>query len=26
LAELWRYVGYVEDAAGVARARSAIER
>src|SRR5262245_60785160 len=26
LAELWRYVGYVEDAEGVARARDAIER
>ena len=26
LAELWRYVGYVEDAAGVTLARSAIER
>lgn len=26
LSELWRYVGYVEDATGVARARSAIER
>ena len=26
LSELWRYVGYVEDADGVARARSAIER
>jgi hypothetical protein len=26
LAELWRYVGYVEDAAGVGRARGAIER
>jgi hypothetical protein len=25
LAELWRYVGYVSDTAGVARARSAIE-
>jgi hypothetical protein len=26
LSELWRYVGYVEDAEGVARARSAVER
>ncbi len=26
LAELWRYVGYVEDIEGVARARKAIER
>lgn len=26
LGELWRYVGYVSDQAGVARARSAIER
>jgi len=26
LAELWRYVGYVDDAEGVARARKAIER
>lgn len=26
LSELWRYVGYVSDAEGVARARSAIER
>lgn len=26
LRELWRYVGYVSDSAGVARARSAIER
>ena len=26
LAELWRYVGYVDDPEGVARARSAIER
>jgi hypothetical protein len=26
LAELWRYVGYVEDPSGVTRARSAIER
>lgn len=26
LAELWRYVGYVEDERGVARARDAIER
>jgi len=26
LAELWRYVGYVSDAAGISRARDAIER